>query len=252
MKEGGQSVYMKRVLIIEDDNDIMDLLEIHLNDLHCQVSKASDGATGLHKGLQEKFDLIVLDLMLPAMNGIEVCIQLRTARVTAPILILTAKSEENERAIDSKCGAEDYLTKPFSVKDFIDRVKRIWHKKQTLAEEHSSTYLTHIISKDLRIDIDKREVFLRNKQIEVTPKEFDLLQFLASHPGKSYSREQLLGVIWGYEFNGYKHLVNAHINRLRVKIEEDLSNPKYILTSFGVGYRFCEETDLIPAGNGIS
>jgi DNA-binding response OmpR family regulator len=243
---------MKRVLIIEDDNDIMDLLEIHLNDLHCQVSKAGDGATGLHKGLQEKFDLIVLDLMLPAMDGIEVCIQLRAARVTAPILILTAKSEENERGIDSKCGADDYLTKPFSIKEFIVRVKAIWQRRQTLAEEHSNTYLTHIISKDLQIDIEKREVLVRNRQIELTPKEFDLLQFLASHPGKSYSREQLLGVIWGYEFNGYEHMVNAHINRLRVKIEADLSNPTYILTSWGVGYRFCEEMDLPAEGSGVS
>jgi DNA-binding response OmpR family regulator len=243
---------MKRVLIIEDDRDIMDLLEIHLNDLHFQVSKAGDGATGLHIGLQEKFDLIVLDLMLPAVDGIEVCAQLRAAKVTSPILILTAKSEENERVIDSRCGADDYLTKPFSIKEFIARVTAIWQRKQTLAEENRSTYLTHISYKDLRIDIKKREVLVRNKQIELTSKEFDLLKLLASHPGKSYSRVQLLGLIWGYEFNGYEHMVNAHINRLRVKIEADLSDPRYILTSWGEGYRFCEETDPPAAGSGVS
>jgi DNA-binding response OmpR family regulator len=243
---------MKRVLIIEDDNDIMDLLEIHLNDLHCQVSKASDGTSGLHKGMHETFDLIVLDLMLPAINGIEVCIQLKAAGVTTPIMILTAKSEENERVIDSKCGADDYLTKPFSVREFIDRVKAIWQRRQTLAEEYSNIYLTHIIYKDFRIDIEKREVLVKNQRIELTPKEFDLLKLLASHPGKSYSREQLLGLIWGYKFNGYEHMVNAHINRLRVKIEADLSNPEYILTTWGVGYRFCEEMKLPTAGTGVS
>lgn len=252
MKEGGQPMDMKRVLIIEDDSDIMDLLEIHLNDLHCQVSKASDGATGLDKGLHETFELIVLDLMLPAMDGLEVCTQLRAARITSPILILTAKSEENERLIDSKCRADDYLTKPFSIREFIARVKTIWQRKQILAEENSSTLLTHISYKELQIDIEKREVLVRDKQIELTPKEFDLLKLLASHPGKSYSREQLLGLIWGYEFNGYEHMVNAHINRLRVKIEADLSNPTYILTTWGVGYRFCEEINLPAAGSGVS
>jgi DNA-binding response OmpR family regulator len=235
---------MKRVLIIEDDNDIMDLLEIHLNDLHCQVSKARDGATGLQKGIHEKFDLIVLDLMLPAIDGMEVCIQLRAAGVTTPIMILTAKSEENERVIDLKCGAEDYLTKPFSIKEFIYRIKAIWQRKQTLAEEHSNTYLSHIRYKDLQIDIEKREVLIRSQQIELTLKEFDLLKLLASHPGKSYSREKILGLIWGYKFNGYEHIVNAHINRLRAKIEADLTNPVYILTTWGEGYRFCEEMNF--------
>jgi DNA-binding response OmpR family regulator len=228
----------------------MDLLEIHLNDLHCQVSKASDGATGVYKGIHEKFDLIVLDLMLPAMDGIEVCIQLRAAGVTSPIMILTAKSEENERVIDSKCGAEDYLTKPFSIKEFINRIKAIWQRRQTLAEENSNTP-PNILYKDLRIDIEKREVLIRNQQVELTSKEFDLLKLLASHPGKSYSREQLLGLIWGYEFNGYEHMVNAHINRLRLKIEADLSNPTYILTTWGVGYRFCEEMNFPATGSGL-
>jgi DNA-binding response OmpR family regulator len=159
-------------------------------------------------------------------------------------MILTAKSEENERVIDLKCGAEDYLTKPFSIKEFIYRIKAIWQRRQTLAEEHSNTYLSHIRYKDLQIDIEKREVFIRSRQIELTLKEFDLLKLLASHPGKSYSREKILGLIWGYKFNGYEHIVNAHINRLRAKIEADLTNPVYILTTWGEGYRFCEEMNF--------
>lgn len=232
---------MKRVLVIEDDKHIMELLQIHLDDLYCQVIKAYDGATGLYKGIHEPFDLIVLDLMLPLMDGIEVCTKLRAARITTPILMLTAKSEEIDRIIGLECGADDYLTKPFSVREFIARVKAIFRRMQMLTASNQENHFALIHYRELEIDIENRKIIIRAERVELTPKEFDLLKLLASHPGRSYSREQLLNIIWGYEFIGYEHTVNAHINRLRTKIEKDLSNPEYILTTWGVGYRFSDQ-----------
>jgi two-component system, OmpR family, alkaline phosphatase synthesis response regulator PhoP len=231
---------MKKVLLIEDDQHIIELLEIHLIDLHCQVHKANNGFMGLQKGLQEPFDLIVLDIMLPQMDGIEICKKLREARVTTPILMLTAKSEEIDRVLGLECGADDYLTKPFSVREFIARVKAIFRRMQMISENKPGNGQSFIHYKHLKIDIHNRKVLIKEERVELTPKEFDLLILLASHPGRSYSREQLLNMIWGYEFNGYEHTVNSHINRLRTKIELDLSNPEYILTTWGVGYRFSD------------
>lgn len=230
---------MKKVLVIEDDKSIADLLEIHLKDLNCNVTTILDGNEGLKTATSESFDLIVLDLMLPHVNGLEICKEVRRKDIYTPILMLTSKSEEMDKVIGLEVGADDYLTKPFSIREFIARVKAILRRVEAIQKEIGSD--ANISVSDLSIEASKRKVSLRGERIELTPKEFDLLHLLASHPGKTYTREQLLNILWGYQYNGYEHTVNSHINRLRSKIEPDISNPKYILTSWGVGYRFNEE-----------
>ncbi len=222
---------MKKVLVIEDDKAISDLIEIHLIDLNCQITKAFDGENGLKLALENNYDLIVLDLMLPKLDGLEICKEVRKQEIYTPILMLTAKSEEFDKVLGLEFGADDYLTKPFGVREFIARVKAIFRRIQALQKETANDF--DIIIGDLTIEIAKRRVLLNGERIELTPKEFDLLYLLASHPGTTYTREQLLNILWGYQYNGYEHTVNSHINRLRTKIEKNLSDPKYILTFLG-------------------
>lgn len=232
---------MKKVLVVEDDPNIVDLLEIHLTDLNCDLTKCYDGESGLNEALKRNYDLIILDLMLPKMDGVEVCRQIRMNRLSTPIMMLTAKSEEIDKVLGLETGADDYLTKPFSVREFIARVKAIFRRTQLTASSPNAQKKAFYQYGDLAIDVEKRKVTISEKRIELSPKEFELLTLLAAHPGKSYNRERILNLIWGYEFEGYEHTVNSHINRLRRKIEPDLSDPKYILTTWGVGYRFNEE-----------
>ncbi len=234
---------MKRVLVIEDDKSISDLVEIHLIDLDCQITKAYDGEKGLKLALENNFDLIVLDLMLPKLDGLEICKEVRKQEIYTPILMLTAKSEEFDKVIGLEFGADDYLTKPFGIREFIARVKAIFRRIQAMQKETNNN--SDIIVGDLIIEITKRRVTLYGERIELTPKEFDLLYLLASHPGTTYTREQLLNILWGYQYNGYEHTVNSHINRLRTKIEKNVSEPKYILTSWGVGYRFNDIENIV-------
>lgn len=232
----------KRVLVIEDDPNLIDLLEIHLNDLHCNLEKAMDGSTGYEKAQSGEFDLIILDLMLPVMDGLEVCRRLRAKDIRTPILMLTAKSEEIDKVLGLEMGADDYLTKPFSVREFIARVKAIFRRMEMLVSQPMGQSAgSPLRFGDLSIDLDKRKVIIGEKRVELSPKEFDLLSLLASNPGKSYDRGRMLDLVWGYEFEGYEHTVNSHINRLRSKIEPDITHPTYILTTWGVGYRFNEE-----------
>ncbi len=233
---------MRKVLIIEDDQQIVELLEIHLQDMDCQLAKAYDGQKGLELALAESHDLIILDLMLPSMDGLEICRRLRGKEVNSPILMLTAKAEEIDKIIGLEMGADDYMTKPFSVRELLARVKAIFRRTDRFSEKKSLTSNSnHIKAGDLTIDNDKRKVTIQDKRIDLSPKEFELLNLMASNPGKSYSRTQLLNLIWGYEFEGYEHTVNSHINRLRNKIEPDIQTPIYILTTWGVGYRFSED-----------
>jgi DNA-binding response OmpR family regulator len=232
----------KQILIIEDDSNIVELLTIHLRDLDCEVTATSSGHHGLTAAKNNPFDLIILDLMLSGLNGMEVCRKIRLANLQTPIIMLTARSEEIDKVMGLETGADDYLTKPFSIREFIARVKVIFRR----SEDNSSTDVGRSASTvmgygDLKIDVDKRKVTLNNVRVELSPKEFDLITLLASNPGKSYSRKNLLNLVWGYDFEGYEHTVNSHINRLRSKIEDDVSNPKFILTTWGVGYRFNED-----------
>lgn len=227
---------MRKVLVVEDEKEISDLLEIHLSDLKCEVTKADDGQVGLDHAINYEYDLIVLDIMLPSLDGIEICKEVRKREIYVPILMLTAKSEEFDKVLGLEIGADDYLTKPFSIREFIARVKAIFRRIEAVQKTDIEDSIINV--GDLKIDSLKRRVILKGERIELTQKEFDLLHLMATHPGRTYTREQLLNSVWGYQYNGYEHTVNSHINRLRTKIEDDLSNPKFIRTSWGVGYWF--------------
>ena len=227
---------MKKVLIIEDDPEISNLLEIHLSDLNCEVEKQFDGLKGLNAAKADSYDMIVLDIMLPGIDGFEICREIRKAEINTPILMLTSKSEETDKVLGLEFGADDYLTKPFSIREFIARVKAIFRRIDVLTQDKED-------KKDLKfgnlsIDYTNHIVILDNERIELTQKEFELLYLMASHPGRTYTRENLLNLIWGTQYSGYEHTVNSHINRLRNKIEENISKPEFILTTWGVGYRF--------------
>ena len=230
----------KEVLVIEDDPDIVELLQIHLEDLDCNVSKAMNGKVGLELAETGNFSLIILDLMLPEVDGLEVCRRIRAQKNYTPILMLTAKVEEVDKIIGLETGADDYMTKPFNVREFISRVKAIF-RRVSMIEEQSREPNKILEHNSLHIDMIKRKVMYENNVISLTPKEFDLLVLMASHPGRSYKRDELLNLVWGYEFSGYEHAVNSHVNRLRAKLEPDVDNPRFILTTWGVGYKFNDE-----------
>ena len=244
MGDGGQhrrSMKPRKILVIEDDRDIARLVELHLHDLGYDVQVAHDGVSGLKHALSKPYDLIILDLMLPGIEGLEVCRNLRTKPNYTPILMLTAKSTELDRVLGLEVGADDYLTKPFSVRELLARVKALFRRMEALGAQPASGMQKTIQASDLAIDIEKRKVTLRGKPVDLTAKEFDLLLQFAQHPGLVYTRSQLLDLVWGYAHEGYEHTVNSHINRLRAKIERDPAHPRYVLTVWGVGYRFSEE-----------
>lgn len=232
---------MKKVLIVEDDLDIVALLKLHLDDLDCLVTTANTGTDGLIEIDNKQFDLIILDLMLPGVDGLEICRQVRAAQNYTPILMLTAKAEEIDRVLGLESGADDYLTKPFSVREFISRIKAIFRRVEMITASLKEEKKPIISYKGLEIDPVKRKVTKNNERLSLTPKEFDLLLLMAENPGRSYNREQLLQQVWGYEFSGYDHTVNSHVSRLRAKIESDINKPDYILTDWGIGYMFNDE-----------
>lgn len=228
---------MRKVIIVEDDKDIADLLELHLNDLNCSCLRFVNGRDALDYILIHRVDLIVLDINLPGIDGLEVCRQYRENSGTTPIIMLTARSREQDKVDGLEIGADDYLTKPFSIKEFIARVKVIFRRHENLEKDESGV----ISFRELHIDKGMRKVELKGERLELTPKEFDLLVLMASNPGVTYDRKKLLNLVWGHDFDGYEHTVNTHINRLRAKIEKDLNNPEYVLTTWGVGYRFNDQ-----------
>lgn len=232
---------MQKVLVIEDDPEIVDLLEIHLKDLSCELIKTYSGEEGLKALKTHAADLVILDIMLPGIDGMEVCRRIRGEQNKVPVLMLTAKSEEIDKVLGLEIGADDYLTKPFSVREFIARVKAIFRRTQMMNESQTTNGSNIIEIGELKIDIEMRKVLVNGNKVELSPKEFELLILLASNPGKSYNRSRLLNLVWGYDFEGYEHTVNSHINRLRAKIEPDMANPTYIITTWGVGYKFNEE-----------
>lgn len=231
---------MKKVLIVEDDPNISQLIQIHLKDLGYEIKVKNNGKEGFDSANANSFDLIILDIMLPEMDGIAICQRLRALDNFTPILMITAKSEEIDKVIGLESGADDYITKPFKIREFIARVKAIMRRQDQFAML-AANEVKLIKFESLEIDEKKRKVILLHKRVDLTPKEFDLLVLMAKNPGRSYSRAELLELIWGYDFSGYEHTVNAHINRLRAKIEKDPNNPIYILTTWGVGYRFNDE-----------
>ncbi|WP_126246122.1 response regulator transcription factor [Chitinophaga rhizosphaerae] len=233
---------MHKVLVVEDDPNIVELLRMHLTDLGCEVNDARNGFDAMEKIHQTKFQLIVLDIMLPGINGMEICRLVRQKDRETPIIFLTSKSEEIDKVLGLETGADDYLTKPFSIREFLARVKVIFRRNELPKDAGTGLQSGAVLRfGELEVDVDMRKVTLGKLRIELSPREFDLLVLLASNPGKSYSRQRLLNLVWGYDFDGYEHTVNSHINRLRSKIEPDIAEPRYILTTWGVGYRFNEE-----------
>ena len=230
----------KKILIIEDNRDLAHLLESHLRDLAFQVDVAFDGLAGLAKADSDNYALIVLDLMLPGLDGMEICRRLRRKRSYVPILMLTAKSSEMDRVVGLEIGADDYVTKPFSIRELLARVKAILRRVEELTNGSREDVPPVIRSGDLLLDPSRRIALIKDNAVDLTAKEFDLLLQFARNPGKVYTRSQLLDMVWGYGHEGYEHTVNTHINRLRAKIEEDPSQPAYILTVWGVGYKFTE------------
>ncbi len=228
----------KRILVVEDDPDISHLLEIHLRDNAYQVDVVNNGVDGLERASNRVYQLIVLDLMLPGMDGLQLCRNLRSQSITIPILMLTAKSSELDRVLGLELGADDYLTKPFSILELQARVRAILRRSELTAQQGADQADESIELNSLGIDVSGRNVTIAGQAVELTAKEFDLLLFFARNPGRIFSRGQLLDRVWGYSHNGYEHTVNSHINRLRKKIERVPGQAQYIETVWGVGYRF--------------
>jgi DNA-binding response OmpR family regulator len=233
----------RTILIIEDDKNIADLVALHVRDQGWEPTVMRDGRRGLDAALEKQFDLIVLDLMLPQVNGIEVCKSLRARDVHTPILMLTARSEEVDRILGLEFGADDYITKPFSIRELIARMKAVFRRLEMGGIVDAPPGKDVAIGA-LRLDPARRKVTLNGEKLDLTAKEYELLLLFCTNPGRTYTREQLLNLVWGYQFQGYEHTVNSHINRLRAKIEADPSQPRYVLTVWGVGYRFTEAEEL--------
>lgn len=230
---------MKKVLIVEDDEEITNLLMLHFNASLFDLKTCSNGKEAIEKVSNDLFDLIILDITLPDLNGMQICKMLREKNITSPIMMLTCRAEESDKVLALELGADDYVTKPFGILELIARSKALIRRAE---QNHinGDKKKQEIISKEIVIDKDKRKACIRGERMDLTPKEFDLLYLLASSPGKTFTRQELLERVWGYAFAGYEHTITAHINRLRIKIETDLSHPAYILTSWGTGYRFSE------------
>lgn len=231
------------ILIVEDDSDLSELIKIQLTDNDYEIEQAFNGRIALNKALENKYSLIILDVMLPEVDGFEICKSIRKENHQIPILMLTAKAEEADKIMGLDYGADDYLTKPFSIKELIARVKALL-RRASASETEDSSKLDQMDFGDLVIYPKKRSVQLQDELIELTTKEFELLLLFANNPGRAYSRQELLDVVWGYQYSGYSHTVNSHINRLRSKIEKNPSEPKYITTVWGMGYKFAELDEL--------
>ena len=233
----------RRILIVEDSKDMGELLQLHLEEHAYDVTLARDGRTGQHLALSEPYDLIVLDLMLPDMDGLEVCRRVRGQPTYVPILMLTSKSADVDRVVGLEMGADDYLVKPFVIRELIARIKALFRCVDAFAKP-AAERLEQLRRGVMTIDVAKRKVTIGYGSVHLTAKEFDLLPQFARNPGRVYTRSQLLDLVWGYHNSAYEHTVNSHINRLRSKIESDQRNPTFIETVWGVGYRFSE---AVPA-----
>lgn len=233
----------KRALIVEDDADIARLVQINLLDINCQATIAVDGLEGLQAAVENPFDVILLDLTLPGLHGMEVCRRIREHRITTPILILTGKTEEIDKVLALDLGADDFITKPFGMRELLARVKARLRRSAPEKEPGfaGGAALTRLSLGDMVIDTELHRVTVNGRVAELTVKEFDLLVLLLRHPGRTFARTELLELVWGYSYVGYEHTVNSHINRLRMKIEHDAANPNYVLTVWGVGYKLNDE-----------
>ncbi|MCB1672582.1 MAG: response regulator transcription factor [Gammaproteobacteria bacterium] len=225
-----------QVLVIEDESDIARLLEMHLCDADCAVTLAADGHEGMRQAFARPWDLVILDLRLPGPDGLSICRALRREQLYVPILMLTSKSSELDRVLGLELGADDYLTKPFSISELMARVKAIFRRVESFQKRFVGSDETLEVG-PLRLSTRGREVNLNGETVALTAREYDLLNHFVRHPGQVFSRVQLLDAVWGYGYEGYEHTVNSHINRLRAKIEPDSARPQLITTVWGVGYK---------------
>ena len=258
-----------QLLLVEDDPDLANLAALHLRDDGHDVEIVGDGKVASKRVAEQKYDLILLDLMLPGMDGLQICQQIRAAEDFTPLIILTAKTSEVDRVLGLEFGADDYLSKPFSLRELLARVKAALRRSNQYSAPSdgdqgaggddgaaggsagtgadSSAGSEQVLEfSGLHIDRDCREVSIDGQAVELTAKEFGLLWHFACHPGRVYTRADLLADVWGYGYDGFEHTVNSHINRLRNKIEADASQPRWIHTVWGVGYKFvapAEESD---------
>ncbi len=232
-----------RILIVEDDHDIARLVQLHLEDLGCRVEHAADGTSGLRRVENDGFDLVILDLMLPGVDGLEICRRVRARRDYTPVLMLTARSSGTDRVVGLEMGADDYLVKPFDVPELVARVKAILRRVEALRAEAADRTPHPLRHGAIVVDPGRRTASVDGRPVELTAREFDLLAHFVRHPGQVFSRAQLLDRVWGYGHGGYEHTVNTHINRLRAKIEPDPSKPALIRTVWGVGYKLAERAE---------
>ena len=230
---------MKNILLVEDDTEITNLLNLHFDANIYTLTFCALGKEAVDTFLNNHFDLVILDITLPDANGLEICKTIRKNDKNTPILMLTCHGEETDKVLALELGADDYVTKPFGVLELLARIKALLRRSENnrLPEPELHNKIMH---KNIKIDIDKRKATVNDDRLDLTPKEFELLLLLASNPGKTFSRNELLEQVWGYSFSGYEHTITSHINRLRIKIETDLNKPEYILTTWGSGYRFSE------------
>ncbi|MQA55170.1 response regulator transcription factor [Pseudomonas piscis] len=233
----------KRVLVVEDDQHIADLITLHLRDEQLEVVHSADGTEGLRLLEQGGWDALILDLMLPGVDGLEICRRARAMTRYTPIIITSARSSEMHRILGLELGADDYLAKPFSVLELVARVKALLRRVDALARNLKLDSGSLALD-GLAIDPLTRDANLDGRRLDLTPREFDLLYFFARQPGKVFSRMDLLNAVWGYNHEGYEHTVNTHINRLRAKIESDPAQPARILTVWGRGYKFATQEPI--------
>ena len=225
----------KRVLVVDDEKLIVKGIRFSLEQEGMEVDCAYDGEEALEKAKTGDYDMILLDIMLPKLTGLEVCQQIREFS-SVPIIMLTAKGEDMDKIMGLEYGADDYITKPFNILEVKARIKAIM--RRTRKEEKKESFGKTLVSGDLKLDCEGRRVFIAGREINLTAKEFDVLELLAKNPNKVYSRENLLNLVWGYEYPGDVRTVDVHIRRLREKIEAVPSDPKYVHTKWGVGYYF--------------
>ena len=224
-----------RVLVVDDEKLIVKGIRFSLEQDGMEVSCAYDGEEALNMAKENDYDIILLDLMLPKMSGLEVCQQIREFS-NVPIIMLTAKGEDMDKIMGLEYGADDYVTKPFNILEVKARIKAIIRRTKKPEKTEEQERIVEI--GDLRLDCDSRRVFIGDREVNLTAKEFDVLQLLVFNPNKVYSRENLLNIVWGYEYPGDVRTVDVHIRRLREKIEENPSEPRYVHTKWGVGYYF--------------
>ena len=226
---------MKKVLVVDDEKLIVKGIKFSLEQDEMQVDCAYDGEEALEKAKANTYDIILLDVMLPGLSGFEVCQAIREFS-NVPIVMLTAKGEDMDKILGLEYGADDYITKPFNILEVKARIKAIMRRtvKQTAVEEKAKV----VEAGNLKLDCESRRVFINGREINLTAKEFDVLELLVFNPNKVYSRENLLNIVWGYEYPGDVRTVDVHIRRLREKIESNPSDPKYVHTKWGVGYYF--------------